>query len=101
MSFEAWTIFALFWVVFVTTPGPNAFNCVLVTARYGVRAIAWPIIGLLLASVLFQTLVFLGIVTLLSAAAGLFTLVKLMGCAYLAWLGVRLWRACPPARDGY
>ena len=28
MSFEAWTIFALFWVVFVTTPGPNAVNCI-------------------------------------------------------------------------
>ena len=28
MSFEAWTIFALFWLVFVTTPGPNAVNCI-------------------------------------------------------------------------
>ena len=28
MSFDAWTIFALFWLVFVTTPGPNAVNCI-------------------------------------------------------------------------
>ena len=28
MSFEAWSVFALFWVVFVTTPGPNAVNCI-------------------------------------------------------------------------
>ena len=27
MSFEGWMIFALFWVVFVTTPGPNATAC--------------------------------------------------------------------------
>jgi homoserine/homoserine lactone efflux protein len=28
MSFEAWSVFALFWAVFVTTPGPNAVNCI-------------------------------------------------------------------------
>jgi len=28
MSFEGWSIFALFWVVFVVTPEPNAVNCI-------------------------------------------------------------------------
>ena len=28
MSIEAWGIFALFWVIFVTSPGPNAVNCI-------------------------------------------------------------------------
>ncbi len=93
MSAGEWLAFAGIWFLATVPLGPNAFNCILVTALYGVRAMAWPIIGLLLASVIFQTLVFLGIVTLLSAAAGLFTLVKLMGCAYLAWLGIKLWRA--------
>ena len=28
MSLEGWLIFAAFWVVFVTSPGPNAVNCI-------------------------------------------------------------------------
>jgi threonine/homoserine/homoserine lactone efflux protein len=93
MSMGEWLAFVGIWFLATLPLGPNAVNCMLVTARYGVRAMAWPIVGLLVASVIFQTLVFLGIATVLTAAAGLFTLVKLAGCAYLAWLGVKLWRS--------
>lgn len=101
MSMGEWLAFTSIWFLATMPLGPNAINCMLVTARYGVAAMAWPIIGLLLASIIFQALVFLGIATLLTAAAGLFTLVKLLGCAYLAWLGIRLWRrdATPFSED--
>ena len=35
MSFEAWIIFVSFWALFVTTPGPNALNCITVALHYG------------------------------------------------------------------
>jgi homoserine/homoserine lactone efflux protein len=28
MTYQAWTVFTLFWLVFVTAPGPNAVNCI-------------------------------------------------------------------------
>ena len=61
MSFEAWIIFALFWVVFVTTPGPNAVNCIsngmnlgFARAMVGVLAILWipGAVGILLCGIL-------------------------------------------------
>jgi hypothetical protein len=35
MSLHGWTVFALLWVVFVTTPGPNAVNCIQNGMAYG------------------------------------------------------------------
>lgn len=93
MSMGEWLAFVGIWFLATLPLGPNAANCMLVTARYGVRAMAWPVLGVVLASVIFQTLVYLGIATLLTTAASLFTAVKLIGCAYLAWLGIRLWRS--------
>lgn len=93
MSGAEWLAFVGIWFLASIPLGPNAINCVLVTARFGIRFMAWPIIGIVIASVIFQTLVFLGIATLLTTAAGLFTVVKLLGCAYLAWLGIKLWRS--------
>jgi homoserine/homoserine lactone efflux protein len=28
MTYQAWTVFTLFWLVCVTAPGPNAVNCI-------------------------------------------------------------------------
>ena len=92
MNGGEWLVFVGIWFLATIPLGPNAVNCMFVTAHYGMRAMAWPILGLLLASLIFQVMVFAGIATLLTAAAGIFTAVKLVGCAYLAWLGVKLWR---------
>lgn len=93
MSNTEWLAFSGIWFLASIPLGPNAINCMLVTARYGIRFMAWPIIGIVIASVIFQTVVFLGVATLLTTAAGLFTVVKLLGCGYLVWLGVKLWRS--------
>jgi threonine/homoserine/homoserine lactone efflux protein len=93
MSSADWLAFVGIWFLASIPLGPNAINCILVTARFGIRFMAWPIIGIVIASVIFQILVFLGIATLLTTAAGLFTVVKLLGCGYLAWLGIKLWRS--------
>ena len=37
MSIEGWFIFATFWVLFVTTPGPNAVNCIQTAIDIGFR----------------------------------------------------------------
>ena len=47
MSFEAWTIFALFWVVFVTTPGPNAVNCITNGMHLGFAHSLWGVAAIL------------------------------------------------------
>ena len=109
MSFEAWTIFALFWVVFVTTPGPNAVNCIsngmslpFAKAMLGVAAI-------LTQASTFLILSALGVTALIAASETMFFIAKLIGAGFLIWLGVRGWinavRPAPtserPARQVY
>jgi homoserine/homoserine lactone efflux protein len=91
MSVEAWLIFAGFWVLFVTTPGPNAVNCIQNGMSLGfVRALPG-VAGILCQASLFLTLSALGVAALLVASPGLFFWAKLVGAAFLVWLGIRGW----------
>ncbi len=91
MSFEAWSIFALFWVVFVTTPGPNAVNCINNGMTLGMRRAMVGVLGILTQALLFLTLSALGITALIAASPAAFTVAKLLGAAFLIYLGVRGW----------
>ena len=53
MTIEAWFIFAGFWLLFVTTPGPNAVNCVSVAMAYGFRTSLVCVLGILMQATLF------------------------------------------------
>ncbi|MGR3501911.1 LysE family translocator [Pseudaestuariivita sp.] len=106
MSWEAWTVFALFWAVFVTTPGPNAVNCIQNGMSRGfVRSLP------AVAAILTQASVFLllsaaGVTALIAASETAFLVAKLVGAGFLIWLGVRGWMtatrpiAAKPASGG-
>lgn len=89
MSFEAWTIFAVFWVLFVTTPGPNAVNCINNGMNLGMRRAMVGVAGILTQAALFLTLSALGITALITASPTAFTAAKLLGAAFLIYLGLR------------
>lgn len=91
MSFEAWTVFALFWVVFVTTPGPNAVNCISNGMTLGLRRAMVGVLGILTQATLFLLLSALGITALIAASPTAFTAAKLLGAGVLIYLGVRGW----------
>lgn len=91
MSFEAWTVFALFWVVFVTTPGPNAVNCINNGMTLGLRRAMVGVLGILTQATLFLLLSALGITALIAASPTAFTAAKLLGAGVLIYLGVRGW----------
>src|SRR5690606_12304266 len=91
MSLHGWTVFALFWVVFVTTPGPNAVNCIQNGMAHGFRRSMWGVLGFLTQASLFLILAELGIAALIAASPTAFFWAKLAGAAFLIWLGVRGW----------
>lgn len=91
MSFEAWTVFALFWVVFVTTPGPNAVNCINNGMTLGFFPALVGVLGILTQACLFLVLSALGITALIAASPEAFVVAKYMGAAFLIYLGVRGW----------
>ncbi|MEP2640836.1 LysE family translocator [Roseobacter sp.] len=89
MSFEAWTIFAVFWAVFVTTPGPNAVNCITngMHLRFG-RAMVG-VLAILTQASLFLLLSALGVTALIAASPAAFTVAKMLGAGVLIALGIR------------
>lgn len=103
MTYQGWIIFVMFWAVFVTTPGPNAVNCI----SNGMRLGFWrslPAVGAILTQAsLFLALSALGVTALLTASETAFQVVKLTGAAFLIVLGVRGWMTAktpPKTHDG-
>ena len=91
MSFEGWVIFALFWVVFVTTPGPNAVNCITNGMTIGFRRALIGVLAILTQATLFLILSALGVTALIAASPAAFWVAKLIGAGFLVYLGVRGW----------
>jgi len=91
MSFESWIIFALFWAVFVTTPGPNAVNCISNGMTYGFRRSLVCVLAILTQAALFLTLSAMGVTALIAASPAAFFAAKLIGAAFLIYLGLRGW----------
>ena len=91
MSFEGWVVFTLFWVVFVTTPGPNAVNCINNGITLGFRRALVGVLAILTQATLFLVLSAFGITALITASPTAFAAAKLLGAAFLIYLGIRGW----------
>ncbi|MEM6729315.1 MAG: LysE family translocator [Pseudomonadota bacterium] len=91
MTWEAWIIFAAFWVVFVTTPGPNAANCIQNGMSLGFRRALWGVLAILTQALLFLLLSAAGVGLFLAALPGVFFWFQMAGAALLVWLGIRGW----------
>lgn len=99
MTFEGWLIFAGFWVVFVTTPGPNAVNCIQNGMAHGFRKSLWGVLGIITQATLFLFLSAFGVAALLVTSPEAFFWAKLVGAVFLIWFGLRGWvRAKSPVR---
>lgn len=91
MTFQSWTVFALFWALFVTTPGPNAANCISNGMTLGFRRALWGVLGILTQASLFLILSAQGITGLIAASPTAFFWVKTVGALVLIMLGIRGW----------
>ena len=99
MSLHAWLVFAGFWVVFVTSPGPNAANCIQNGMVHGFGRALWGVAGILTQATLFLGLSALGVTALIAASPAAFTVAKFAGAGLLIWFGVKGWmRAGHPIR---
>ena len=101
MTFEGWTIFALFWIVFVTTPGPNAVNCISNGMAFGFWRSLPAVAAILTQAGLFLALSALGVTALLTASETVFQFAKYLGAGFLVFLGIRGWLTAktPPKAD--
>lgn len=98
MPIELWLAFAAASAAFLAVPmGPTVMVVVGYALGQG-RKTGWATVpGVTLGDFTAMTISLLGAGAVLAASATLFTLLKLVGAAYLIWLGIRLWRAEPSA----
>ncbi len=99
MALELWLAFVLASLIVLAIPGPT----VMLVVSYGLargRTSGWATVpGVALGDLTAMTASLAGAGALLAASATLFTVLKMIGAAYLIWLGIQLWRAKPAIGD--
>jgi len=100
MSWELWFAFVLASTAMLAIPGPTVMLVVSYALGRG-KHTGWATVpGVTLGDFTAMTISLLGAGALLAASATLFTALKLIGAAYLIWLGIGLWRAKPELTAG-
>jgi len=80
-------------IFIVLLPGPNSLYVLAVASQRGIRAGYLGACGIFTGDAILMVLSATGVASLLQASPALFMVLKYIGAAYLAWLGVGLMRA--------
>jgi len=97
MMLESWIAFVVASTILLLVPGPTITIVVSYALARG-RSSAWATVsGATLGDFTAMTVSLAGTGAVLAASATSFTALKLLGAAYLIWLGIQLWRADPSA----
>lgn len=86
-------VFSLVALIGIATPGPTVLLALNNGSRLGVRASVPGMVGAVLSDFVLISAVAVGLGALLAASEFWFSVVKWVGVAYLAWLGLRLLRS--------
>lgn len=97
MALHAWLLYLVAAVGLSLTPGPNSMLVLTHGALHGHRRTLFTVSGGVVGFTTLIGLSMLGIGAVLETSASALTVLKLVGGAYLVWLGIQLWRA--PAID--
>lgn len=97
MALHTWLLYIVAAIGLSLTPGPNSLLVLTHGALHGHRRTLFTVAGGAIGFAALIALSMLGIGALLQASAHALTVFKLLGGAYLVWLGIQLWRA-PPIR---
>lgn len=90
---EKWKLFVAATIVIAATPGPNMLFVMTSSHRFGVRRALAAMAGCLTGVVTMMALSAAGLGALLQTAPRAFAALRLLGAAYLAYLGSRMWLA--------
>ena len=96
MSLQSWWLFVMMTFVVSATPGPNMLLVMTSSARYGFRACVATMAGCMTMLLSMMTVSAAGLGALLQAFPSVFDGLRWAGAAYLAFLGIRSWRAAVP-----
>ena len=93
MDFELWLLFVATSIALLSVPGPVVVMLFGYSIGYGRSVATAAIAGVVLGDFVAMSISLLGAGAILRASATLFVALKLVGAAYLIWLGFQLWRS--------
>lgn len=96
MALNSWLVYLAAATALSLTPGPNGLLALTNGALYGPRKTLSVVLGGALGFTAVIGLSMVGIGTLLQTSASLLTIMKWVGGAYIAWLGIQVWRSPAP-----
>ena len=91
-----WLFIAMTFVV-SATPGPNMLLIMSESARHGVRSSVMAMLGCMTALLAMMSISAAGMGAVLQSSPQVFEALRLAGAAYLAYLGIKVWRS--PVQD--
>ncbi|HYG85751.1 MAG TPA: LysE family translocator [Azospirillum sp.] len=97
MTLELWMVYVLAAVGLSLTPGPNGLLSLTHGVRFGAARTVFTVLGGVVGFLVLVAASLAGLGALLAASESAFTIAKWIGAAYLVYLGLRLWKAPPPA----
>lgn len=92
MALHLWLAYTGIIAVLIAVPGPTALLSMTHGLRYGRRRALATVAGGVLAAMTLMTASALGLGAILAASTTAFTVLKVVGAAYLIWLGISAWR---------
>ena len=99
MTLQNWWIFVCATFLISAMPGPNMLHVMTQSMRHGFRRAAFTMAGCMLALLMLFGLSAMGMSALLAALPQLLTAIKIVGAAYLVWVGIKAWRDDSPPID--
>ncbi|MGI9417126.1 MAG: LysE family translocator [Geminicoccaceae bacterium] len=92
MPIETLLTFTLASIAIVIVPGPTVTVIIANSLRHGARAGLSNIAGTQLGLAMMLAILAIGLSTIINAMGWAFDILRLLGAAYLIWLGIKLWR---------
>ena len=92
MTFHLWLAYTGIIATLIAIPGPSALISMTHGLRYGHRQALATVQGGVVAAMILMTTSALGLGAILAASTTAFTVLKVVGACYLAWLGIAAWR---------
>ena len=89
MNAETWFFFLIAYTIISAIPGPSVAMILSQSFSRGIAAALFCIVGELLGGIVVMTVSFAGLGAILATSSLLFFLLKWLGVAYLAYLGVK------------
>lgn len=92
LNFSLFSLFVVTSTMTVATPGPGVLMTLMKSIGFGFRGAIWTICGTATGALIMSAISATGVGLILRASPDAYAVLRVIGAAYMIWLGVKNWR---------